>query len=896
MCRCVVSALLSLLVLCRRRLLVTRSFHQAALRDPQRRSKPRQRRPKSNFYVSADVSAPDTTTPAPYSSDTHEEVDSSAGGESPDCPHRSDHLYDECNWQEEEMTHKNSSNPSQTMALKNGARLGDGMACAQSEDDADNYALLNPIGVEELSPSHRDALKATDDSQGNSSVVTSDTEYGGKQTGKRKKKPWKPNSDMSTTTGPHSTETSDVETSANEQPLEATQKGKQRRSLSTLFFGLTFGSKNKEKSKEKAKNKTMNKGTSGDAERPKSHLFASAPGTLKKPRSEPQLAEVEEPVDPPLREAVTPDLGRSSTLQAEAQLPEPDATAPPQGSPQQQQATGGKTDAVTSDSVPSTQSSTGSTPRVSKVRSIQERIAILQQQGVRTESDSDGQGVLEQPAHSPLPAPHHSKPTSAAVSEARSRIMKTIQMFEGHSIHSSGEAQPRKSLGQDVDVGPKKVESGDRKSSNSSTNSSDTSVSEPVKPLASPQTQPKSKPEEEPQPTAAIEDTATLASSTQEQEPSLEITVKTPSGSEDLQPPAVPLKHSRGPCSPLEDEEEMKVFAKLQAAAARARKDPPAVPAPYKDSKKALDVEKSPQTLPLNSSRKEKGSRSAYTLPTEKRGTGSRTPSPPALPPPRNQHSPASRQQTSGDTDLDQDGMPVAAARPKVIPSNIEIDAEQQSSCNSFSWSEPSLLDGPSTPPAIPARQESRIVERSNGSPYRSLSRHAATNLLNRAASVDSCLDERSSKSSSPPQAASGRETTPGLPTLGDDLTSFMDDALTKSFSSTDALASQPQEHKNSGPTYETHHYDEITVVRKASKKPTRTKSERTLKRHSVGVFLETSTPDVRARVHRTPSMDALNDRTDRHSQHFYASSSEDEDEDQVEKESDVTKEDKCKL
>lgn len=778
------------------------------------------------------------------------------------------------------------STPSRSMAQSNGVRLGGSTVHPPFEDDLGHYASLNPVGVEELSPSHQAALKGTDESQGNSSTVTSDTEYGGKQAGKRKKKPWKPNSDMSTTTGPHSTETSDVETSANEQSSEVTQKGKHRK-LTTLLFGLTFGSKNKEKSKDKAKNKTKDKGSDSNAKQSTSRFFAPTPGTLKKPSSEPNLAEAEEPVVTPVRAAITPDMDRHHKLDAEPQPPVSEAVVQVHEGPQQQ-AAGEKVDAVTSDSVPSMQSSIGGIPRFSRGRTIQERIAILQQHGVRTESDSDSQGVVERPAHSPVPLPHpRTRLPSAEEPEARSsRVMKAIQIFEGHSTHSSGQAQPRKSLGQDVGE-TEKGEGSDRKSSNSSANSSDASVSGPVKTPASPQSQPESKQEEKPEPTTAVEDTATADSPPLEQDLSLEITVKSPSGCEDLQPPAVPLKHSRSPGPPLEDEEEMKVFAKLQAAAARARKDQPPVPAPYREGKKVPGAERSQQTMPSKGSQTGKVVRSAYTLPAERRGTGSRSPSPPPVLPSLNPHSPARRHETFSSQEQDQGNMNGAAARPKTatIPNGIELPAEQQSSSNSLSQSEPNFFDGPSSPPAIPTRQESRVVEKTNTSPYRTLTRHAATNLTNRAASVDSCLDERSSKSLSPQQVASARETTPGLPTLGDDLTSFMDEALSKSFNSTDF---QTAEHHDGSPACEV---QDGAVAQRISRKPTRTKSERTLKRHSVGIMLETSVPDERARLHRTPSMDALNDRTDRQSRHFYEeSSSEDEDEgDQVDKENGVT-------
>ena len=138
------------------------------------------------------MSAPDTTTPAPYSSDTHEDLDSSAGGESPDCPHRTDHLCVDCNDQEAEELEQvgNHSNSSKSMAHSNGTKLGGGSTVHPSfEDGVGHCATLAPINVDELTPSHQAALKGTDDSQGNSSTVTSDTEYGGKQTGKRKKKP-----------------------------------------------------------------------------------------------------------------------------------------------------------------------------------------------------------------------------------------------------------------------------------------------------------------------------------------------------------------------------------------------------------------------------------------------------------------------------------------------------------------------------------------------------------------------------------------------------------------------------------------------------------------------------------------------------------------------------------
>lgn len=184
-------------------------------------------------------------------------------------------------------------------------------------------------------------------------------------------------------------------------------------------------------------------------------------------------------------------------------------------------------------------------------------------------------------------------------------------------------------------------------------------------------------------------------------------------------------------------------------------------------------------------------------------------------------------------------------------------------------------------------------MEKSSTSPYRSLNRHAATNLANRAASVDSYLDERSSRSLSPQQDAADRETTPGLPTLGDDLTTFMDEALSRSFNSTDFEAAQVHEGSPAGEAQEG-----AVVERRMSRKPTRTKSERALKRHSVGSLLESSVPEERARLRRTPSMDVLNDRTDRQSRHFFQeSSSEDEEEgDQVEKEGDGTAAAKCEL
>ena len=845
------------------------------------------------------MSAPDTTTPAPYSSDTHEDLDSSAGGESPDCPHRTDHLCVDCNDQEAEELEQvgNHSNSSKSMAHSNGTKLGGGSTVHPSfEDGVGHYATLAPINVDELTPSHQAALKGTDDSQGNSSTVTSDTEYGGKQTGKRKKKPWKPNSDMSTTTGPHSTETSDVETSANEQSTGVAQKGKNRK-LGTLFFGLTFGLKSKDKGKDKGKGKTKDKAGDGSAGQPKSRFSTSSPGTLKKPNSEPHLVELEEPIQPPVRGAITPDLGRHSRVETEAEveLPVSEPVIEPQEVSQQQTASE-EVKAVALDSVPSTQSptTTGGTQCVSKVRTIQERIAILQQQGVRTESDTDSQGAREHPVLS-----SHNRPrlTSAEDAEVKSSmVMKTIQLFEGHSTHSSGQAQPRKSSGQDGGLGPEKLEGSDRKSSNSSAISSDTSASGPVKPVDSPQPQPERKQEEvtEPTTTTTTEDTATTAASPLlEQDPSLEVTVKSPSGCEDLTPPAVPLKYSRS--QPTEDEEDMKVFARLQAAAARARKDQPPIPAPYREGRKALGAERSQQTMPSRGSQSGKGSRSAYTLPAEKRNARSRSPSPPPLPRPRKQHPPVLGDKTVGSQDLDHDGMAVAAARPKpaVVSNGTDVPAEQQPSSNSLSQSEPNLLDTPSSPPAIPTRQESRVMEKSNTSPYRSLNRHAATNLANRAASVDSCLDERSSKSLSPQQDAADRETSPGLPTLGDDLTTFMDEALSRSFNSTDFEAAQVHEDSPAGEAQ-----DGATVERRMSRKPTRTKSERALKRHSVGSLLESSVPEERARLRRTPSMDVLNDRADRQSRHFFQeSSSEDEEEgDQVEKEGDAAVAAKCEL
>ena len=553
---------------------------------------------------------------------------------------------------------------------------------------------------------------------------------------------------------------------------------------------------------------------------------------------------------------------------------------------------------MNSDSGPSTQSSTGGS-RITRVRTIQERIAILQQQGVRTGSDSDSQGTGESPTHSSVPLSHpRSRLPSGEDPEAKSsRVMKAIQMFEGQSAHSSSQAQPRKLLSQDIG-GPEKGEGSDRKGSNSSANSSDASASAsasgPVKAPASPQPQSESKQEEKPEPATAVEDTVVSASSPLEQDPSLEVTVKSSSGCEDLQPPAVPLKYSRSPYPPSEDEEDMKLFARLQAAAARARKEQPPIPAPYREGRNGLDAERSQQTMPSRASQSGKSPRSAYTLPAEKRLARSRSPSPPPLPPLRKPHSPVLADETTGSQDLGQDSMAVAAARPK---SNIALNgteglAEQQFISNGLSQSQRSLVECPSTPPAIPTRQESRVTEKSTTSPYRSLNRHAATNLMNRAASVDSCLDDRSSKSLSPQQDASGRETTPGLPTLGDDLTTFMNEALSRSLNSTDFQV--VQDHEVSPGREER----DSRVERRLSRKPARTKSERTLKRHSVGIMLQNAVPEERTRLHRTPSMDMLNGRADRQSRHFFQeSSSEDEDEgDQLEKESDATAADSCEL
>ena len=801
----------------RRRLLVTRSFHQAALRD-QRRQKPRARRPKSNVFVNTDVSAQETTTPVPYSSDTHEEVESSAGGESPECTTYNDHpLY--MNIDSEDLNRVDSPG---RMANSRESEL------SQTNQIISQYAVLNPISIDEVAPNHHPHEQLPD--QEESSAITSDTDFQSKAAGKRKKKQWKPNSDVSTT-GPVSSETSDIDTSANEQ----TSGGKTKKRFSTLFSGLAFGrSKDKVKDKDKSKDKTKEK-------KSKSKHLSPSPGPLMKTGSEPQLNEAEEVEVVPPRGAITPDPAKSRKIVHSDQEPEKvqpvktevdvNADDPPSKG--------------VSENSSSNHSSANSTPNRKRFQTIQERINNLQRQaGIVTESDSDSQPEREVNLRRRASNSGNASggeltctsPTGRPVQRSN-RILQAIELFEGHSTHSSGETPPRKSSQPALEG---KTDHTGRKSSTSPVSSNSAS-------------QLPSQSETGGQKSLSIVEEASPDPPNQ---PDLEISVVEGSGSEDLQPPAIPLKRTKSPIESSSVLEDMKLFAKFQASTSRNKlSQPPAVPPPYRQSRKsAKSGESSPKMSEMRKSPEKTEEVSANLTSSDIVST-----------------SPVNSKEADEKSNDE--------ASPSKNSASLKGLSRSESFASTLTRSEPNLLDSPSSPPVAPVRQQSKDVERVSS---RTLPRRTPTHTLQRAASVDSCLDE--SHKSTSPQPREEREPSSdsnNLPTLGDDLSSFLD----KAFSSpTGFPSSSPPEEKDQQDGDE-NLYETVKDPGMANGVFTRsrvTKSARHNKRHSIGNVLDEHVPEERRKVHRTPSMDALNDRTERLSRHFFASSSsEDEDEEQ---------------
>ena len=763
----------------RKKLLVSRSFHQTNLRD-QRRAKPR-RRPKSSVLSDTDLSTQENTTPAPYSSDTHEDLDSSPGGESPDCPPKTDSvLYME---------------PEEVNNI--------------SEDNY--YEAVEPVSIVELSPSYPPKIKKKMEEE-NSSAVTSDIDYKSSKD-KRKKKPWKPNSDISTT-GPLSTETSDIDTSANEQGQESrTQRAKKR--FSTLFsFGFSFGSKSKEKGKNEEEVKDG------------STFYMPSPTPIKRQNSEPQISELAKEEKELIemttsRSAITPEPARKHKIQAYSD----------------------GCNLLVVDKKDNSHTAVGrSLGRAAKsdvVLSIADRIAILKHKAGESDSSEDTKKKKGSDAKDDL----DSGSSTSSLPARSSRIQAAIQLFEGHSTNTSPSPLHGKAAKTDGSAATKDKTT-ESAAEDTKPLKSDASETKPLKSDAS-ETKPLKSDASETKPLKSdASETKPLKSDASETKPLKSDASETKPLKSDASE-TKPLKSDASETKPLKldasETKPLKSDASFHSVSERTDETAERTVTEPKEDNKAVVAK-----LQTAASKGVRQSNSSDVPVDEvRRPTKGNTSSQPKL------VSVSAAKRSLPDPPPDSPPLLNKRSLPDP-PSGSPPLLDKKMAGRQGAREESPTLTSPSTPPSVPTRTQSKD-ELTTSLPRQ----------INKVRSPSPALEKKrlSAQFSSVPPRESN------FTSLGNDLRSFLDEAF----------ADENTNRFQSGGSRESSKTPELRSNTATRKLLNRAKSDRVEKRFSVGVLMDDHTRTI-DRIHRTPSMDALNDRTDRLSRHFFGSSSDEED------------------